>query len=158
MTHSDPAIETVDLGYRPNLDDARAFDGVLTRRVMAFVVDYILIGILIIPVAIVVGILGVLTLGLGWMLYPVLGFAVALIYVAMTLGSAKQSTPGMRIFGIRLVRVDGGPIGPMTAMMHTVLFWVGNAVLTPLILLATLFLDGKRTLHDLLLATVVIRD
>jgi uncharacterized RDD family membrane protein YckC len=38
-----------------------------------------------------------------------------------------------------------------------VLFWAGNVVLTPLILLATLFTDYKRTVHDLLLGTVVLR-
>jgi len=38
-----------------------------------------------------------------------------------------------------------------------VLFWAANVLLTPLILLATLFTDRKRTLHDLLLGTVVVR-
>ena len=33
----------------------------------------------------------------------------------------------------------------------------GNVVLTPLILLISLFADRKRTLHDLLLGTVVTR-
>ena len=48
--------------------------------------------------------------------------------------------------------VDG-----LLAVVHSVLFWAGNVVLTPLILLATLFLDRKRTVHDLLLGTVVTR-
>lgn len=148
----------IDKNRAMSLDDARAFEGVLTRRVVAFVIDYLLIGLLLIPVAIAVGILGVLTLGLGWLLYPVLGILVALVYVAFTMGGPNQATPGMRIAGIHLEQLDGRPVGPMTAMMHTVLFWAGNAVLTPLILLATLFLDGKRTLHDLLLGTVVVRD
>lgn len=148
----------IDKNRAMSLDDARAFEGVLTRRVAAFVIDYLLIGLLLIPVAIAVGLLGVLTLGLGWLLYPVLGILVALVYVAFTMGGPNQATPGMRIAGIRLEQLDGRPVGPMTAMMHTVLFWAGNAVLTPLVLLATLFLDGKRTLHDLLLGTVVVRD
>ena len=45
----------------------------------------------------------------------------------------------------------------LLALVHTVLFWAGNVVLTPLILLATLVLDHKRTVHDLLLGTVVVR-
>ena len=45
----------------------------------------------------------------------------------------------------------------MLAVVHSVLFWAGNVVLTPLILLATLFPDRKRTVHDLLLGTVVVR-
>lgn len=153
-------MKTIDMtvqGSAAKLDDARAFDGVLTRRVVAFVIDYLIIGLLLIPAAIIVGILGVLTLGLGWFLYPILGLLVALPYVALTLGGSAQATPGMRIAGIRIEQLDGRPVGPMTAVLHTVLFWAGNAVLTPLILLATLFLDGKRTLHDLLLGTVVVR-
>jgi len=140
------------------LDDIQAYDGVRTKRILAFVIDYILIGLLMIPVAIVVALFGVLTLGLGWMLFGILGPLVALSYVALTLGGARQATKGMQMMGIRLERLDGRPIDGMLAIVHTVLFWAGNAVLTPLILLATLFLDRKRTVHDLLLGTVVVRD
>jgi uncharacterized RDD family membrane protein YckC len=37
------------------------------------------------------------------------------------------------------------------------MFWAGNVILTPLVLLITLFSDRKRTLHDLLLGTAVVR-
>ena len=138
-------------------DDARLYDGVLTKRMLAFVIDYVLIFLLLIEVAIVVALLGVLTLGLGWMLFGVLGPLTALAYVAMTLGGRHQATKGMQWMGIRLERLDGRPVDGLLAIVHTVLFWAGNAVLTPLILLATLFTNHKRTLHDLLLGTVVVR-
>ncbi|TIX08373.1 MAG: RDD family protein, partial [Mesorhizobium sp.] len=48
-------------------------------------------------------------------------------------------------------------IDGLTAVVHSVLFWAGNVILTPLVLLVTLFSDRKRTLHDLLLGTVVSR-
>jgi uncharacterized RDD family membrane protein YckC len=140
------------------LDDVRAYDGVRTKRIMAFVVDYVLIGLMMIPVAIVVALFGILTLGLGWMLFGILGPLVALSYVALTLGGRNQATVGMRMMGIRLQRLDGRPVDGLLAIVHTVLFWTGNAILSPLILLATLFLDRKRTVHDLLLGTVVVRD
>lgn len=149
-------LEGEILGSR--LDDVRAYDGVRTKRVLAFVIDYILIGLLMIPVAIVVALFGVLTLGLGWMLFGILGPLVALGYVATTLGGRGQATVGMRMMGVHLERLDGRPIDGLLAIVHTVLFWAGNAVLSPLILLATLFLDRKRTVHDLLLGTVVVRD
>lgn len=139
------------------LDDMRAYEGVRTRRVMAFVIDYCIIALLLIPFAILVAILGVLTLGLGWMLFSILGPAVALVYVWNTLGGPNQATVGMKMMGIRLDRLDDRPIDGMLAVVHTVLFWAGNVILTPLILLATLFLDRKRTVHDLLLGTVVTR-
>ena len=138
-------------------DDARLYDGVLSKRMLAFVIDYVLIFLLLIPVAIIVALLGVLTLGLGWMLFGVLGPLTALAYVAMTLGGRRQATKGMQMMGIRLERLDGRPVDGLLAMVHTVLFWAGNAILTPLILLATRFTDRKRTLHDLLLGTVVVR-
>ncbi|WP_157014635.1 RDD family protein [Mesorhizobium xinjiangense] len=139
------------------LDDWRTFEGVRTRRAFAFFLDYLIIGLLIIPFAILVAIFGLITLGLGWFLFGILGPAVALIYVWNTLGGSSQATVGMRMMGIRLERLDGAPVDGMLAVVHTVLFWAGNAVLTPLILLATLFLDRKRTVHGLLLGTVVTR-
>lgn len=139
------------------LADPRALDGVLSRRVMAFVVDYIIVGLLVLVAAIVVFFLGIVTLGLGWLLYAILFPAVVVLYVWNTLGGPEQATIGMRVLNIRLDRLDGAPIDGLTAVVHTMLFWAFSAVLTPLILLATLFLDYKRTLHDLLLGTVVTR-
>jgi uncharacterized RDD family membrane protein YckC len=140
------------------LDDMRVYEGVRTKRIFAFVIDYVIIALLLIPFAILVFLLGIITLGLGWMLFSVLGPAVALAYVWNTLGGPNQATIGMKTMGIRLERLDGRPIDGLTALVHTVLFWAGNVLLTPLILLATLFLDRKRAAHDLLLGTVVTRD
>ncbi len=139
------------------LDDDRLYDGVRTRRVLAFCIDYLIVFLLLIPVGILVFLFGILTLGLGWLLFGILGPLVALIYVWTTLGGRRQATKGMQWMGIRLERLDGGRIDGMLAVVHSVLFWAGNVILTPLILLATLFLDRKRTLHDLLLGTVVVR-
>lgn len=138
-------------------DNARLYDGVRTRRVVAFFIDYLIIGLLLIPVGFLVFLLGVLTVGLGWLLFGILGPLTALLYVAATLGGRYQSTLGMRMMGIRLERLDGGPVDWLLAIVHTVLFWAGNAILTPLILLAAIILPYKRTLHDLLLGTVVVR-
>lgn len=139
------------------LDDMRVYEGVRTRRVLAFLIDYCIIALLLIPFAILVFLFGIVTLGLGWMLFSVLGPAVALVYVWNTMGGPTQATVGMRMMNIRLERLDGGRVDGMLAIVHSVLFWAGNVVLTPLILLATLFLDRKRTVHDLLLGTVVAR-
>lgn len=139
------------------IDDIRAYEGVRTRRILAFVLDYIIVALLSIAFAILVFFLGVLTLGLGWMLYGILVPAVAILYIWNTLGSADQATTGMKMMGIRLDRLDGRPIDGLTAVVHSVLFWAGNVILSPLVLLVTLFADRKRTLHDLLLGTVVSR-
>ena len=139
------------------LDDYRLYAGVRTRRIFAWLIDYILIGLLTIPFAILIFLLGVLTLGLGWTLFSVLVPAVAAVYIWSTLGGRDQATWGMKMMDIRLERLDGTRIDGLTAVVHTVLFWAGNVILTPLVLLVTLFSDRKRTLHDLLLGTVVVR-
>ena len=139
------------------LDDLRAYEGVLSRRIMAFIIDYMLVALISVPVAILVFLLGIVTLGLAWFLFSILFPSVALIYVWNTLGGPSQATLGMRAMNIRLERIDGVPVDGLMAIVHTILFWAGNVFLTPLILLATLFLSRKRTVHDLLLGTVVIR-
>lgn len=140
-----------------NLTDVHSYSGVRTRRILAFLLDYLIVAILLIPFGILVFLLGLLTLGLAWSLFAVLTPAVALIYVWNTLGGPRQATVGMRAMGVRIERLDGRPIDGITAVVHTVLFWAGNVILTPFILLVTLFSARKRTLHDILLGTVVIR-
>ena len=139
------------------LDDVRLYDGVRTRRALAFLLDYLTGALLLIPLGIAVFLFGLVTFGIGWGLFGVLFPLVALVYIWVTLGGPKQATLGMRIFSVRLERLDGRPVDGLLAVVHTVLFWAGNVILTPLILLATLFTDRKRTLHDLLLGTVVVR-
>ncbi|WP_250157182.1 RDD family protein [Tianweitania aestuarii] len=140
-----------------SLDDVRLYDGVRRRRILAFCIDYAIVLLLLIPVSVIVGFLGIITLGLGWMLFGMLTPMIALIYVFATMGSSRQATLGMRAMSIRLERLDGGRVDGVLAVVHSVLFWAGNVILTPLILLASLFLDRKRTAHDLLLGTAVVR-
>ncbi|MCB1381443.1 MAG: RDD family protein [Notoacmeibacter sp.] len=138
-------------------DDWRLYDGVRSRRIFAFLIDYAIILLLTIPFALAIALLGILTLGLGWMLFAFFGPLVALSYDAFTLGSRDQATTGMKMMGIRLERLDGGRVDPLLAIVHTVLFWAGNVFTSGVILLAPLVLDRKRTVHDLLLGTAVVR-
>jgi uncharacterized RDD family membrane protein YckC len=138
------------------IEDVR-LDGVRTRRVYAFLIDALIVFLLSIPVSIVIFLLGIVTLGIGFFLYAIMFPVLAITYVAYTMGGEDQATVGMKENDIYLSRLDGGKIDPITAIVHSVLFWAGNAILTPLVLLVTLFSDRKRTLHDLLLGTVVLR-
>ncbi|TGV95949.1 RDD family protein, partial [Mesorhizobium sp. M2E.F.Ca.ET.154.01.1.1] len=67
-------------------EDTRAYRGVRTRRVFAFILDYFIVALLTIPFAILVALLGLLTFGLGWALFSILVPAVAILYVWNTLG------------------------------------------------------------------------
>ncbi|MFJ1307179.1 RDD family protein [Agrobacterium sp. P15N1-A] len=137
--------------------DWRAYSGVLSRRVFAFLIDYAIVLLLCIPAAVIVFFLGVITFGLGWFLFPALFVIVAVLYFGMTLGGPSQATPGMRAMGIAMARMDGRRIDFLLSTVHIVLFWVINSVLTPLILLAGLFTERSRLVHDFLLGTVIVR-
>jgi uncharacterized RDD family membrane protein YckC len=147
---------TIDHDTLKIADDAR-LDGVRTRRVYAFLIDALIVFLISIPVSIVIFLLGIFTLGLGFALYFIMFPTLAIAYVAYTMGSEDQATVGMKANDIYLSHLDGGKIDPMTAIVHSVLFWAGNAMLSPLVLLVTLLSDRKRTLHDLLLGTIVLR-
>jgi len=144
-------------GTHTDVDDWRAYRGVRTRRIAAFIVDYALVILLCIPVSILIFFVGVFTLGLGFVLYSILFALVALPYVAFTMGGPSQATPGMRLMNVRIARLDGRPVDGMLAMVHAVLFWAGNVILSPLVLLVSLFSARKRLLQDFLLGTVVVR-
>ena len=137
--------------------DSRLYRGVLSRRVLAFLVDYLFVAILCIPAALILFLLSLATFGLGFILFPALFFIVAALYFGLSLGGKSQSTPGMRMAGIAIRRIDGQRMDFMTAMVHLVLFWIINSVLTPFILLAGLFIDHNRLVHDLLIGTEAVR-
>ncbi len=137
--------------------DDRAFEGVLSRRIFAFLIDYVVMAIVILALGFVIGILGVLTFGLAWLLYAVLVPIVVVPYVALSLGGRDQATPGMKAMGLKIVKDDGSQVDWLIATVHLVLFWVFNTILTPFILLLALFTSRKRALHDILLNTSMQR-
>ncbi|WP_180897713.1 RDD family protein [Martelella soudanensis] len=137
---------------------SHAYSGVLSRRVLAFLFDYIIIAILWVPAAVLLFFVGIATLGLAFFLYPVLYFIVAALYFGFSLGGSAQASPGMRAMGLRMLRTDGLRIDFLTALVHLALFWLFNSLLTPLILLVGLFTDRKRLLHDFLIGAVVVRE
>jgi uncharacterized RDD family membrane protein YckC len=132
------------------------FSGVRSRRIFAFLIDVIAIAILTFGAGIVVFFLGIFTLGLGFLLYAILPTAVALAYVAFTLGGPSAATPGMRAMGLEMRLWYGARPYPLLAAVHALLFWFSISLLTPLVLLVSLFSDRKRLLHDIVLGTVVI--
>lgn len=150
-TSSQPLINAA-----PAFNDL-AFEGVLSRRIFAFLIDYVVMAIVIAVLGAIIGVLGVLTFGLAWLLYAVLVPIVVIPYVAFTLGGSDQATPGMKAMDLKIVKDDGTKVDWLIATVHLVLFWMFNAILTPFILLLTLFSGRKRALHDILLHTSMQR-
>jgi uncharacterized RDD family membrane protein YckC len=141
-----------NLLYRKEL-----YDGVLSRRILAFIFDLIVITIVSMIAGFAVLLLGVVTFGLGWLLYLIFMPLVIAGYLAFTLGGPDAATPGMKIAGIQMRLYDGSRTGPFGAMLHGLLFYLSISILTPFILLVGLFTDRGRLLHDLLLGTYIVR-
>lgn len=137
--------------------EAGLYDGVLSRRVFAFIIDYIIVGLLMIPAYVVAFFFALLTLGLGFYLFPILFFLIAALYFGFSLSGERQATPGMRVMDVMMVSDSGQQIDFFTAILHLVVFWILNSVLTPFILLVGLFTDRGRLLHDIALGTVSVR-
>ena len=133
------------------------YDGVRTRRATAFLIDVTIVLALTTLAYVVVLILGVPTLGLGWLLLPLVWPAIPILYNALTLGGSHSATPGMRVMGVEMRTFDGGRMYPLLALLHGLLFWLSVTFLTPVILVVALFTPRKQLLHDLLLGTFVIR-
>ena len=132
------------------------FEGLRTKRIFAFFIDAIAIALLSGAAAVVILFVGIFTLGLGWLAYAFLWQGVALLYTAFTLGGPTSATPGMRALGLEMRLWHGARMYPLLAAMHLLLFWLSVGVITPFVLLVSLFSDRKRLLHDIILGTLVI--
>ena len=165
MTDSGPARIGISLDVKPHAYDPAAnpelFEGVLSRRLLAFFIDVVIIAVPVMAAAIVIFLFGIVTLGLGWMLFWLLSPASviwALAYYGLTMGSAASATIGMRAMDIEIRTWYGGPAYFLLGAVHAVVYWVSVSVLTPFILLVGLFNTRRRLLHDMLVGTVVINN
>jgi uncharacterized RDD family membrane protein YckC len=137
------------------------FRGVLTRRVIAFIIDLIVLSVPIILAVLFIAVFGVVTLGLGWALFFLVSPASviwAVVYYGATLGGPQSATIGMRVMDLELRTWYGAPGYFLLGAMHAVLFWISISVLSPFVLLIGLFNGRRRLLHDMLLGTVVINN
>jgi hypothetical protein len=81
------------------------FEGVLARRVIAFIIDFIVIAIPVVLAAMFIFAFGIVTLGLGFALYWLLPSATviwAILYFGFTLGSPASATIGMRVMDLEM--------------------------------------------------------
>jgi len=137
------------------------FEGVLSRRIVAFFIDAILIFGPIILLSLLIFIFGLVTFGFGWLLFGLLSpiFVIwAILYIGFTLGSPHSATIGMRMFDLELRTWHGGKMYFLLGAVHAIFFWVSVTVLTPLILLVALVNPQRKLLHDFLTGTVMVNN
>ena len=137
------------------------FRNVLMRRVIAFIIDVIILAIPVVLAVLFIAVFGLLTLGLGWALFWLVSPASiiwAIVYYGTTLGGPHSATLGMRMMDLELRTWYGAPGYFVLGAAHAMLFYVSISVLTPLILLIGLFNARRRLGHDIVLGTVVINN
>jgi len=132
------------------------FQGVLARRVGAVVVDGIIMMMMIAVFALATLIVGVATLGLGWLFMPLVAPVAVILYYAATLGSSQRATIGMRLFDIVLTPTGGKPLDGWKALIHPVVFWLTISIFWPLLFIC-LFTPRRQLLHDLITGTMMVR-
>lgn len=138
-------------GGLPDPDnDAQFYAGVPAKRLVAFIIDVVLVW----GIAILVSLL---TLGVGFL---ILGFLIAvidLIYRTMTMGS-QSATLGMRLMGIELRTFNGDRFNTGHAFIHTLLFYAMLAFVV-VQLVSVIMMGGSRYgrgLHDFIVGSTMI--
>lgn len=155
--------ETPDAFVAPAL-----YADITSRRVFAFLIDWLILGVLgillwlfAIPVILV-------TFGIALHGIVLLGGMMPAAYHTLTVGGPQSSTIGMRAMGIRLYvfndnasnvagsRPERGPTYAQALVMF-ILFHLSWIILTPLSLLFPLFNRHRRTLHDIGSGLIALR-
>lgn len=134
--------------------------GVLGRRAAAWLIDFVVIWLLIALLAVVIGLLGVITFGLAWGLYLILIPGTGILYSAVTVGGSAQATLGQRALGLRVVDASTGRgLDAVSAAVHALFFYVAAGTFVLWLLDAGLGLirSDRRLAHDLLVGAAVIR-
>ncbi len=144
---------------QPNLAQANAdvllTRGVLARRFCAFLIDVFLIGMISFILAVSIFIFGILTFGLGWLMYHIIPLIPFLYYTLLVGGGGR--TPGQKLFGLA-VRQDADLRAPnyAQALIWTLLMWV-SFLLGCVPFALALVGPRHRAGHDLLSGLTVIR-
>ncbi|MCP5086374.1 MAG: RDD family protein [Rhodobacteraceae bacterium] len=130
--------------------DAQFYDGVPLRRLLAWGIDALLIGVVTFSLAL-------FSLGLLFFVYFALWLIVGFGYRVLTI-AGKSATPGMRLTGIELRNRMGNRLDGNEALVHTVAYHLVFMVPFGVLISGLLMLinDHGRGLHDVFLGTTAI--
>ncbi len=130
--------------------DSQFYDKVPSRRLVAWVFD----GIITFGITFLIS---VLSIGLGFFVFPFIWLVVGLIYRWFTIAS-KSSTWGMRMVGIEFRDKDGQKFSSGLALIHTLIFTIGTGFFFVQILSIVLILTSRygQSVQDMILGTTAI--
>ena len=125
-----------------SISDEDFFQGVITRRCLALLVDIVLIGILWLVLGGLLLLFGFLTLGLGWGAFAAMP-AVPFLYHLFCLMRPASATYGQSMMGLA-VRTDATLAPPdfLQALVYVVVFYATLAIFFPLLVVALFLLWG----------------
>ena len=134
------------------------YRGVVSRRVFAYLIDVLVIGLLVMAIHMVFGMMTLLSFGLLAFLHLLaLPLLVALTYHTVLIAGPWHATLGMRCLGLRVHHMDGGDPDLIQAFVQTVCFYGTLGFGGGILLLLALFNIRHRTLHDFLAGILVLR-
>jgi uncharacterized RDD family membrane protein YckC len=130
--------------------------GVIWRRIAAYGVDFIILAgvglaaiMLFVPATI-------LSFGLLATPLTLLFGLIPVAYHTLLVGGAGSATLGQRLFDLRVMDIGGGRPDYAQAAVQCVLFYV-TLMFTGFLLVAVFFNPWRRTIHDWLSGTIVVR-
>jgi len=129
---------------------AEFYSSIPAKRLFAWMIDVLLVGM-------TTFLLGIFTLGIAWLLFPLFYLVIDFTYRWMTI-SAGSATLGMRLMAIELRNWSGQRLDRQEAALHTGAFLVCAAFALPQFISMLMMAFGPRRqgLHDLFLGTAAI--
>jgi uncharacterized RDD family membrane protein YckC len=145
------------MGVPDPKSDRQFYAGVPVRRLIAFVIDFIVVLILSVLVLFVGAI--IVAAG-GWPLGPIifLGFTLAGFFYRWIMLVQRSATLGMLLTGIEVRDANGDRMTKGTAFLHTAGYYV-TFFFPPLAFIGWILMATspyRRTMHDLFMQAVVI--
>ena len=137
------------------------FEGVLPRRIIAFIIDLIIIAVPLVAASVFIFVLGLVTFGLGWALFWLLSPASviwALVLLRHHWAAPPRPQSACARWSWKCAPGTGRPPISCSARFMPIAFWISVSVLTPFILPVGFFNDPGRLLHDILVGTVIINN
>jgi uncharacterized RDD family membrane protein YckC len=132
------------------------YEGVLTRRVVAWLIDLVLIGVLVWVAWVGVVLIGFLTFGFGFALLAGLP-AIGVLYNVLFVAGSWSATPSQMLLDLTVRHeADLGPPSLMQAILFTAGLWLTLSFAFVLLFVAP-FTPRHRALHDIVAGVVVVR-
>lgn len=136
---------------RPDL-----YDGVVLRRSMAYLIDCAILFLIGLALIIALSIFGIITFGLGFHLFPLLSI-MPIAYSTVLIGGSDSATFGMRLMNVEVRSWSGERPNMVQALVMTLLFYGTIAITWLFGLLVVFFNARRRTAHDFLAGTLLVR-